>query len=216
MVTDRRWRMPDMVSIHLRPPEVEGRAIQDPEEDDFIKGATNTSSVGVLDARTSRLVLLAPEDPSRPQRTNQMLWSTLFRKAYLLSPRPDRGLIESMGSPQLFAARQLHRFRHPPPRLVRFNVPVCLQRQRLRTAESAWLREDASHAARFSFRDTENIPTFGHASPLLRLTSPDFFQICRFDEVTSARHSRWTDCKLTFFPDGINPFNLDRLSGDSK
>jgi IS30 family transposase len=48
-----------MVSIHVRPPEVDDRVMPGHWEGDFIKGAGNKSSVGVLVERTSRLVLLA-------------------------------------------------------------------------------------------------------------------------------------------------------------
>ena len=57
--TDRRGQIPDMVSIHVRPPEVEDRVMPGDWEGDFIKGAGNKSSVGVLVERSSRLVLLA-------------------------------------------------------------------------------------------------------------------------------------------------------------
>jgi IS30 family transposase len=56
--TDRRGQIPDTVSIHVRPPAVEDRMMPDHWEGDFIKGAGNQSSVGVLVERTSRLVLL--------------------------------------------------------------------------------------------------------------------------------------------------------------
>ena len=59
---DRRGQIPDMVSIHVRPPEVDDRAMPGHWEGDFIKGAGNKSSVGVLVERTSRLVLLAKMD----------------------------------------------------------------------------------------------------------------------------------------------------------
>jgi IS30 family transposase len=51
-----------MVSIHVRPPEVDDRVMPGHWEGDFIKGAGNKSSVGVLVERTSRLVLLAKMD----------------------------------------------------------------------------------------------------------------------------------------------------------
>ena len=56
---DRRGQIPEMVSIHVRPPEVDDRVMPGHWEGDFIKGAGNQSSVGVLVERTSRLVLLA-------------------------------------------------------------------------------------------------------------------------------------------------------------
>jgi IS30 family transposase len=57
--TDRRGQIPDMVSIHVRPPTIEDRVMPGHWEGDFIKGAGNKSSVGVLVERSSRLVLLA-------------------------------------------------------------------------------------------------------------------------------------------------------------
>ena len=57
--TDRRGQIPDMVSIHVRPPEVDDRVMPGHWAGDFIKGAGNKSSVGVLVERSSRLVLLA-------------------------------------------------------------------------------------------------------------------------------------------------------------
>jgi IS30 family transposase len=60
--TDRRGQIPDMLSIHVRPPEVDDRVMPGHWEGDFIKGAGNKSSVGVLVERTSRLVLLAKMD----------------------------------------------------------------------------------------------------------------------------------------------------------
>jgi transposase, IS30 family len=59
---DRRGQIPEMLSIHVRPPEVDDRVMPGHWEGDFIKGAGNKSSVGVLVERTSRLVLLAKMD----------------------------------------------------------------------------------------------------------------------------------------------------------
>jgi transposase, IS30 family len=57
--TDRRGQIPDMQSIHVRPPEVEDRLIPGHWEGDLIKGAGNRSSVGTLVERTSGFVVLA-------------------------------------------------------------------------------------------------------------------------------------------------------------
>ncbi|CAM3494724.1 transposase (fragment) [Cupriavidus taiwanensis] len=56
--TDRRGQIPDMVSIHERPPEVNDRLMPGHWEGDPIKGAGNRSAVGVLVERMSRAVLL--------------------------------------------------------------------------------------------------------------------------------------------------------------
>jgi IS30 family transposase len=56
---DRRGQIPEMVSIHVRPPEVNDRLMPGHWEGDLIKGAGNKSSVGVLVERSTRLVLLA-------------------------------------------------------------------------------------------------------------------------------------------------------------
>uniref|UniRef100_UPI0016413786 IS30 family transposase n=1 Tax=Burkholderia gladioli TaxID=28095 RepID=UPI0016413786 len=57
--TDRRETIPDMVSIHVRPPEINDRLMPGHWEGDLIKGAHNNPSVAVLVEPMSRAVLLA-------------------------------------------------------------------------------------------------------------------------------------------------------------
>lgn len=55
---DRRGQIPDLVSIHLRPPEVEDRVTPGHWEGDLIKGKGNASAIGTLVERTSGYVML--------------------------------------------------------------------------------------------------------------------------------------------------------------
>lgn len=56
---DRRGQIPDMVSIHLRPPEAEKREMPGHWEGDLIKGKNNASAVGTLVELSSGYVMLA-------------------------------------------------------------------------------------------------------------------------------------------------------------
>ena len=55
---ERRGKIADMVSIHVRPPEVNDRVFPGNWEADLIKGKANASAVGTLIERTSRLLLI--------------------------------------------------------------------------------------------------------------------------------------------------------------
>jgi len=59
---DRRGKIPNRVSIHKRPSEIEERLVPGHWEGDLIKGAKNASSVGTLLERTSLFVSLVKMD----------------------------------------------------------------------------------------------------------------------------------------------------------
>lgn len=62
---DRRGQIPDMVSIHVRPPEIEDRQMPGHWEGNLIKGKDNASAVGTL---VERQRLSDPDQNSRCHR----------------------------------------------------------------------------------------------------------------------------------------------------
>lgn len=70
---DRRGQIPDMLSIHLRPPEVEDRQFPGHWEGDLIKGEGNASAVGTLVERTSRLLILVKLPHPKPASAANVL-----------------------------------------------------------------------------------------------------------------------------------------------
>jgi transposase, IS30 family len=61
---DRRGKLVDMVSIHVRPPEANERLIPGHWEGDLIKGIANRSAVGTLVDRSTLFVMLVKMDGS--------------------------------------------------------------------------------------------------------------------------------------------------------
>jgi IS30 family transposase len=70
---DRRGQIPDMLSIHVRPPEIEDRLFPGHWEGDLIKGEGNASAVGTLVERTSRLVMLIKLPHPKPASAANVL-----------------------------------------------------------------------------------------------------------------------------------------------
>ncbi|MDQ7058565.1 MAG: IS30 family transposase [Ghiorsea sp.] len=68
---DRRGKIPNMVSIHDRPLEIEERIIPGHWEGDLIKGARNASSIGTLVERTSLFVTLVKLDSATAKDVEQ-------------------------------------------------------------------------------------------------------------------------------------------------
>jgi len=66
---DRRGQIPDMVSIHDRPPEIEERLVPGHWEGDLIKGAHNRSAVGTLVERTTLFTVLSKIDNATAEAT---------------------------------------------------------------------------------------------------------------------------------------------------
>ena len=70
---DRRGQIPDMLSIHVRPPEIEDRQFPGHWEGDLIKGEANASAVGTLVERTSRLLMLIKLPHPKPASAANVL-----------------------------------------------------------------------------------------------------------------------------------------------
>ena len=79
---DRRGEIQDLLSIHVRPPEVNDRLMPGHWEGDLIKGAGNKSAVGVLVERTTRLVLLAWMPPTLAAASTTTSGFSCAKKAF--------------------------------------------------------------------------------------------------------------------------------------
>ncbi|MDO8774717.1 MAG: IS30 family transposase [Burkholderiaceae bacterium] len=71
--TDRRGEIADLLSIHVRPPQVTERQFPGHWEGDLIKGASNASAVGTLVERTSRLLMLVQLPHPQPATAAHVL-----------------------------------------------------------------------------------------------------------------------------------------------
>jgi IS30 family transposase len=69
---DRRGKIPDMFSIHERPPEVDERLVSGHWEGDLIKGKGNRTSVGTIVERTTLFTVLAKMVLSAAEQFNQI------------------------------------------------------------------------------------------------------------------------------------------------
>ncbi len=76
---DRRGKIPEMVSIHKRPPEIEERLVPGHWEGDLIKGAYNRSAVGTLVERTTLFTVLAKLESAAAEATLEGLSQVLNR-----------------------------------------------------------------------------------------------------------------------------------------
>lgn len=85
---DKRGQIPNMVSIHLRPPEIEARQFPGHWEGDLIKGKDNASAVGTLVERTSRVVILVKLPHPKPASALNVLQA--FTDKLLGIPEPMR------------------------------------------------------------------------------------------------------------------------------
>jgi len=76
---DRRGKIPNMVSIHERPSEIDERLVPGHWEGDLIKGARNQSAVGTLVERVSLFVTLAKMDNASAEAAEKSFGFVLSR-----------------------------------------------------------------------------------------------------------------------------------------
>jgi IS30 family transposase len=91
--TDRRGEIADLLSIHVRPPQVNERQFPGHWEGDLIKGAANLSAVGTLVERSSRLLMLVKLPHPQPATAAHVLQAFSDKLLSIAQPpAPDADL----------------------------------------------------------------------------------------------------------------------------
>lgn len=100
--TDERGKIPNMVSIHERPKEVENRTVPGHWESDLIIGKAHTSAIGTLVERTTRTTILVPLKSKDAKTVRESFAKTVKKlpKEMFLSMTHDRG--SEMSEHELF------------------------------------------------------------------------------------------------------------------
>lgn len=100
--TSERGKIPNMVSIHERPKEVEGRTVPGHWESDLIIGKDHASAIGTLVERTTRTTILVPLKQKDAETVRKAFARTVKRlpKETFLSLTHDRG--SEMSEHELF------------------------------------------------------------------------------------------------------------------
>ena len=112
---DRRGQIPDMVSIHVRPPEIEDRLMPGHWEGDLIKGKANASAVATLVERTSGYLILAKmNDATAPSigANPVMTFANPLKKSPMWCPLCFYVVMHFNASAWALSARVSHPFRN--------------------------------------------------------------------------------------------------------
>ncbi|MBK7989941.1 MAG: IS30 family transposase [Comamonadaceae bacterium] len=103
--TDRRGEITDLLSIHVRPPQVNERQFPGHWEGDLIKGAANLSAVGSLVERSSRLLMLVKLPHPQPATAAHVLQA--FSDKLLSIAQPLRQTLTYDRGKEMACHRQL-------------------------------------------------------------------------------------------------------------
>jgi IS30 family transposase len=103
--TDRRGEIADLLSIHVRPPQINERQFPGHWEGDLIKGAANLSAVGTLVERSSRLLMLVKLPHPQPATAAHVLQA--FSDKLLSIAQPMRQSLTYDRGKEMACHRQL-------------------------------------------------------------------------------------------------------------